>query len=242
VFNEASRHLGLQPGRIHPRRNRGAPPRIYEQPEPYRPPEPPAASEPTSGYFSGLSVIGQFRAAYILCQAEDRLVIIDQHAAYERVRFEQLKAGFATGGIESQRLLLPDTLELSFSEADTVRRYLNILEPLGFELEEFGGQTWRINAVPRIVAEQDHCRLLRDLLAELAEQGSNAHFDQLRDELLARVACHSVVRGSHPLERRQMEELLRAMDRTDFSAHCPHGRPVSHEITLRELEKFFNRP
>jgi len=219
-----------------------APPRIYEQPEPYRPPEPPAASEPTSGYFSGLSVIGQFRAAYILCQAEDRLVIIDQHAAYERVRFEQLKAGFATGGIESQRLLLPDTLELSFSEADTVRRYLNILEPLGFELEEFGGQTWRINAVPRIVAEQDHCRLLRDLLAELAEQGSNAHFDQLRDELLARVACHSVVRGSHPLERRQMEELLRAMDRTDFSAHCPHGRPVSHEITLRELEKFFNRP
>lgn len=218
-----------------------APPRIYEQREPYRPAETPPAPEPPSGYFSSLTVIGQFRAAYILCQAEDRLVIIDQHAAYERVRFEQLKAGFATGGIESQRLLLPDTLELSFSEADAVRRYRDVLEPLGFELEEFGGQTWRINAVPRIVADQNRCSLLRDLLAELMEQGSNAHFDQLRDELLARVACHSVVRGSHPLERRQMEELLRAMDRTDFSAHCPHGRPVSHEITLRELEKFFNR-
>ncbi len=217
-------------------------PRVYEPAQGYQPPQaqatPPSAA---SGYFSSLSIIGQFRAAYILCQADDRLVIIDQHAAYERVRFEQLKAGFATGGIESQRLLLPDTLELSFSEADTVRRYLNILEPLGFELEEFGGQTWRINAVPRIVAEQDHCRLLRDLLAELAEQGSSSSFALLRDDLLARVACHSVVRGTHPLEHRQMEELLKAMDATDFSAHCPHGRPVSHEIPLRELEKFFNR-
>lgn len=217
-------------------------PRVYEPAPAYQPPQ--AQQTPSSaacGYFSGLSIIGQFRAAYILCQTDDRLVIIDQHAAYERVRFEQLKAGFATGGIESQRLLLPDTLELSFSEADTVRRYLNILEPLGFELEEFGGQTWRINAVPRIVAEQDHCRLLRNLLAELAEQGSSASFDLLRDDLLARVACHSVVRGTHPLDRRQMEQLLKAMDATDFSAHCPHGRPVSHEIPLRELEKFFNR-
>ncbi|MDK9717113.1 MAG: DNA mismatch repair endonuclease MutL [Trichlorobacter sp.] len=219
-----------------------AAPRVYEPATVYQPPpEQPAAATTDCGYFSSLSVIGQFRAAYILCQADDRLVIIDQHAAYERVRFEQLKAGFATGGIESQRLLLPDTLELSFSEADTLRRYLNLLEPLGFELEEFGGQTWRINAVPRIVAEQKHCGLLRDLLAELAEQGSSSSFDLVRDDLLARVACHSVVRGTHPLDRRQMEELLKAMDATDFSAHCPHGRPVSHEIPLRELEKFFNR-
>ena len=217
-------------------------PRVYEPAPAYQPPpERQVTPLEACGYFSSLSIIGQFRAAYILCQADDRLVIIDQHAAYERVRFEQLKAGFCTNGIESQRLLLPDTLELSFSEADTVRRYLNILEPLGFELEEFGGQTWRINAVPRIVSEQDHCGLLRDLLAELAEQGSSSSFDLLRDELLARVACHSVVRGTHPLDRRQMEELLKAMDATDFSAHCPHGRPVSHEIPLRELEKFFNR-
>ena len=219
-----------------------AAPRVYEAAAPYQPPPTQQATSATTyGYFSSLSIIGQFRAAYILCQAEDRLVIIDQHAAYERVRFEQLKAGFTTGGIESQRLLLPETLELSFNEADTARRHQNVLEPLGFELEEFGGQTWRINAVPRIVAEQDHCALLRDLLAELTEHGSSSAFDMVRDELLARVACHSVVRGSHPLDRRQMEELLKAMDATDFSAHCPHGRPVSHEISLRELEKIFSR-
>jgi len=215
--------------------------RIYEPSEPYQPPKQSFEQTAASGYFSSLSVIGQFRAAYILCQSDDRLVIIDQHAAYERVRFEQLKAGFSSGGIESQRLLLPYTLELSFTEADTARLQHNHLEQLGFELEEFGGQTWRINAVPRIVAQHDHASLLRDLLAELAVQGSSASFDQIRDDLLARVACHSVVRGRYTLDRRQMEELLEEMDRTGFSAHCPHGRPVSFEIKLREMEKFFNR-
>jgi DNA mismatch repair protein MutL len=215
--------------------------RMYEPAEPYRMSEPLSLQDTPNGYFSGLDVIGQFRSAYILCQSDDRLVIIDQHAAYERVRFEQLKHGFLTGGIESQRLLLSETVDLSFAEDDALRRNHDLLVPMGFELEEFGGQTWRINAVPRIVTGQDYVKLLRDLLAELMEQGSSSAFDQVRDELLARVACHSVVRGSHALDRRQMEELLKQMDRTDFSAHCPHGRPVSHEIALKELEKIFSR-
>jgi DNA mismatch repair protein MutL len=215
--------------------------RVYDPDIPYISSETAPLPTTGTGYFSSLGIIGQFRAAYILCQADDRLVIIDQHAAYERVRFEQLKSGFLAGGVESQRLLLTETLELSFAEADTVRRYQTVLRPLGFELEEFGGQTWKITAVPRIASGRDHIGLLRDLLSELMEQGSSSSFELLRDELLARVACHSVVRGSHPLDRRQMEELLKEMDRTDFSAHCPHGRPVSHEILLKDLEKFFNR-
>ena len=215
--------------------------RMHEPGELYRTPEPVLPQASPNGYFSSLGVIGQFRLAYILCQSDDRLVIIDQHAAYERVRFEQLKQGFLAGGIESQRLLLSETVELSFAEDNALRRNQELLVPMGFELEAFGGQTWRINAVPRITSGQDYVRLLRDLLAELMEQGSSTAFDQVRDELLARVACHSVVRGSHPLERRQMEDLLKQMDRTDFSAHCPHGRPVSHEIALKELEKIFSR-
>jgi DNA mismatch repair protein MutL len=215
--------------------------RVYDPDIPYISSKTAPLPTTGTGYFSSLGIIGQFRAAYILCQADDRLVIIDQHAAYERVRFEQLKSGFLAGGVESQRLLLTETLELSFAEADTVRRYQTVLRPLGFELEEFGGQTWKITAVPRIALGRDHIGLLRDLLSELMEQGSSSSFELLRDELLARVACHSVVRGSHPLDRRQMEELLKEMDRTDFSAHCPHGRPVSHEILLKDLEKFFNR-
>ncbi len=195
----------------------------------------------TTGYFSSLQIICQFRAAYIICQADDRLVIIDQHAAFERVRFEQLKKGFLSGGVESQRLLIPVTLELSFTEAETARRYRDVWTPIGFDLDEFGGLTWRINAVPRIVALKDYEGLFRDILTELQQHGSSASFELVRDELLARVACHSVVRGSHILELVEMRELLKQMDSTDFAAQCPHGRPVSFEITLKELEKTFNR-
>lgn len=221
-------------------------PRIEEPTPVYRPDAAPPAAQQNrplteNGYFSSLGIIGQFRAAYIICQADDRLVIIDQHAAYERIRFEQLKQEFLRGGVESQGLLLPETLELSFSEADTACAHQPLLRQLGFELDPFGGQTWQITAIPRILTDHAYVNLLRDLLVELAEQGSSTAFELVRDDLLARVACHSVVRGSHPLDRLQMEALLQAMDRTDFSAHCPHGRPVSHEILLKELEKRFNR-
>jgi DNA mismatch repair protein MutL len=212
-------------------------PSVQETPPAYAVAQP----DDATGYFSSLQVIGQFQAAYILCQGSDELVIIDQHAAYERVRFEQLKAAFQAGSIESQRLLLAETVELSFSEADAARRYQQRLLELGFELEAFGGQTFRLTAVPRIIADAEQLRLLRDLLADLASIGASGSFDQLRDDLLSRVACHSVVRGARPLDRRQMDELLKDMDRTDFSAHCPHGRPVSHSIGLGELEKLFKR-
>jgi DNA mismatch repair protein MutL len=211
---------------------------VQETPPPYAccKPQPEA-----TGYFASLQVLGQFEAAYILCQGDNELVIIDQHAAYERVRFEQLKRSFQASSVESQRLLLPETVELSFAEADAARRHRQGLLALGFELEEFGGQTFLLNAVPRIIAASEPLRLLHDLLADLAAIGASGSFEQVRDDLLSRVACHSVVRGAHPLDRRQMEELLNEMDRTDFSAHCPHGRPVSHTITLRELEKLFRR-
>lgn len=215
-------------------------PVVKETPAAYTAPPADVEAGP-EGYFSSLQVIGQFQAAYILCQGEGELVIIDQHAAYERVRFEQLKASFLAGGVESQRLLLPETVELSFGESDAARRHRPGLLALGFELEEFGGQTFLLNAVPHIVAATEPLRLLTDLLADLAAIGASGSFDQVRDDLLSRVACHSVVRGAHALDRRQMEELLKAMDRTDFSAHCPHGRPVSHTITLRDLEKLFKR-
>lgn len=238
----ASRQQGVQQALerfMTPPARPAALPMVQEEPSTYHPTTP-TVNEP-AGYFSSLQVIGQFQAAYILCQGTSELVIIDQHAAYERVRFEQLKASFQASGVESQRLLLPETVELSFAEADAARRHQPGLQALGFELEEFGGQTFLLNAVPRIIAATDPLRLLHDLLADLAAIGASGSFEQLRDDLLSRVACHSVVRGAHPLDRRQMEELLKAMDRTDFSAHCPHGRPVSHTISLRELEKLFKR-
>jgi DNA mismatch repair protein MutL len=207
---------------------------VREPPEPFRP-------EPARGYFSSLSVIGQFHGEYILCQSGTELVTIDQHAASERVAYQRLKQQFQGGAVESQRLLFPETVELSFSEVAVAGRFHDDLTRVGFELEPFGGNTLIITAVPRLVAGQDAVRLVRDILAELSQLGTSAAFQDMLDGLLSRIACHSVVRGIHPLETRQISELLRSMDETDFAASCPHGRPVSHVITLGELEKIFKR-
>lgn len=201
----------------------------------------PEQETPADGYFSSLTVIGQFHSEYILCQSGTDLVIIDQHAASERVAYQRLKQQWLAGGVESQRLLFPETVELSFSEVAAVGRFRPELAGIGFELEPFGGNTLLVSAVPRLAAEKDAIRLVRDILADLAGIGASAAFNDLLDELLARIACHSVVRGVHALEIRQIRELLRSMDETEFAASCPHGRPVSHVVTLAELEKIFKR-
>jgi len=152
-----------------------------------------------------------------------------------------LKLQCLGGTVESQRLLFPETVELSFSEVAVAGRFHDDLTRIGFELEPFGGNTLIITAVPRLIAGQDAIRLVRDILADLSQLGTSAAFQDMLDGLLSRIACHSVVRGVHPLETRQIAELLRSMDETDFAASCPHGRPVSHVITLAELEKIFKR-
>jgi DNA mismatch repair protein MutL len=193
------------------------------------------------GYFSSLSVIGQFHREYILCQSGADLVIIDQHAASERVAYQRLKQQFLSGGVESQRLLFPETVELTFSEVAVAQRFHAELAGIGFELEPFGGVTLMVAAVPRLAEGGSAIGLVRDILTDLAQLGTSAAFQELLDGLLARIACHAVVRGVHALEGRQIRELLRSMDETEFAASCPHGRPVSHVITLAGLEKIFKR-
>ncbi|NVN90602.1 MAG: DNA mismatch repair endonuclease MutL [Desulfuromonadales bacterium] len=195
----------------------------------------------TEGYFSALRIIGQFHAEYLLCQSGDELVIIDQHAASERVAYQRLRRQFENNAVESQRLLFPETLELSFAEAAAAKRFQNELVSIGLELEPFGGNTVIVTALPRLNATHDGTGLVRDILAELTQLGSSSAFLDARDALLSRIACHSVVRGVRHLEFSQINELLRSMDETDFIASCPHGRPVSHVITLAELEKTFKR-
>jgi DNA mismatch repair protein MutL len=194
-----------------------------------------------TGYFSSLAIIGQFHGEYILCQSGPELVIIDQHAASERVAYQRLKQQCLDSAVESQRLLFPETVELSYSETAVAARFRDDLLKIGFELEPFGGNTVMVSAVPRLAVGKDVISLVRDILGELNQIGASAAFQDRLDELLSRVACHSVVRGVHPLDIRQMIELLRSMDKTDFAASCPHGRPVFHVITLGELEKIFKR-
>ena len=225
------------------RETKSSPPTIPGQinPTSVREAREPFHSEPVPGYFSSLAIIGQFHGEYILCQSGPELVIIDQHAASERVAYQRLKLQCLGGAVESQRLLFPETVELTFSEVAVAGRFHNDLTRIGFELEPFGGKTLIITAVPRLIAGHNAIRLVRDILGDLSRLGTSAAFQDMLDGLLSRIACHSVVRGVYPLETRQIAELLRSMDETDFAASCPHGRPVSHVVTLAELEKIFKR-
>ena len=197
------------------------------------------AEEP--GYFSSLSVIGQFNAAYILCQQGTDLVLIDQHAAHERVAFERLKGEFAGKAVDSQGLLFPETVELSFRESAALLEHVDELARLGFALEEFGGNTWLLKGVPQILSGSEYLRVIRDILEELGNLSRSRTFSDVQEDILARVACHSVVRGRRTLTQQEIVALFGQMDQTAFSSNCPHGRPVLQRITLAEMEKMFKR-
>ena len=200
-----------------------------------------AVPEEKGGYFSSLTVIGQFNASYIVCQAGTELVLIDQHAAHERVAFERLKGEFAGRQVDSQGLLFPETMELSFRESAVLVEHLEELSRLGFALEAFGGNTWLLKGVPQILAGSEYLRTIRDILEELASLSRSRTFTDIQEDILARIACHSVVRGRRTLSAREIAALFGQMDQTDFSSNCPHGRPVMQRLTLAEVEKMFKR-
>jgi DNA mismatch repair protein MutL len=200
-----------------------------------------SAEADQAGYFSLLKVIGQYQAAYILCQDGEDLVLIDQHAAHERIAFERLKKEFASSAVESQALLFAETLELSFREVAALKENLGNISMLGFSMEEFGGNTWLLNAVPVLLIGRDYTAVLRDILEELLTIGKSRPFDDFIEALLARIACHSVVRGSSLLSGLEIGALFAQMDVSGFSANCPHGRPVVCKITLAEIAKMFKR-
>jgi DNA mismatch repair protein MutL len=168
-------------------------------------------------------------------------VLIDQHAAHERIAFQRLRGEHAISGLESQALLFPETFELTYGESATLSEHADEVEKLGFEIENFGGNTHVIKAVPRLIATTGYLSALRDILSELDQLSRSAKADQILDGLLARIACHSVVRGNHSLTMPEIKALLKQMDETEFAGTCPHGRPVLVKITLPEIEKMFKR-
>lgn len=192
-------------------------------------------------YFSEIRIIGQFHGEYIVCESETELVIIDQHAASERIAYERLKKEWQNGGIESQRLLFAETVELTFAEITATRSFKRELALAGFEIEPFSGNTAAISAAPAIIAGREAVQLLRDIISDFARLGISAAFQATLDSIVARIACHSVIRGVRKMETAEIMELLRKMDETDFALTCPHGRPVYRTVPLFQIEKMFGR-
>lgn len=194
-----------------------------------------------TGFFSSLQILGQYRGSYILCQDGDDLLLVDQHAAHERIGFERLRRQFRHGRIERQNLLFPAVIELDFREAALLEEVRAELDRLGFELEPFGGKAFALKAVPALLAEADVERLVRDVAAEIGAVGKTGLIEEKLEDVLMLMACHGVVRANQALDPAQIKALLRDLDEVDFKTHCPHGRPVSKRITLGEVERMFMR-
>lgn len=201
--------------------------------------EPPAAEE--RGFFASLVYLGQLHRTYLVCQAPGELVLIDQHAAHERVAFQRLRDAHGDKAVKAQRLLLPATVELEPSLAAAAADHAALLATLGFELERFGDRTVAVRALPDPLASTDPAEVLTEVLGELAARDATELVSDALDHVLATMACHSVVRAGDVLGAHEVRALLESMDGIDYRAHCPHGRPVLLRMSLGEIERRFGR-
>jgi DNA mismatch repair protein MutL len=191
--------------------------------------------------FSSLKVIGQLHNTYIVCESEDGLVLIDQHAAHERVVFESLKAAYKRSAITTQGLLVPETLELSHREAGILEALLEDLRGMGIEIESFGGKTYLIKSVPALLAGRPVKPLVMEIVEKVADIGLSSDMGGGVDECLAIMACHGAIRANQRLEEAQIKALLEQMDGVEQASRCPHGRPTFIHQSLRQVEKDFKR-
>jgi DNA mismatch repair protein MutL len=185
--------------------------------------------------------LGQFRDTYILAVDDEGIAIIDQHVAHERVLFEQVMEKLMRGQLESQRLLTPLIIEMSPAQRQALAAHRQTLDRFGIEVEEFGGDSLHLAAVPAILAPAECEAAVRALAEDLEglDQGSRVE-DALR-KIAATMACHAAVKANYPLTLEKMRYILEELRRTAYSSVCPHGRPVVLRITRREVEKNFQR-
>ena len=202
-------------------------------------------SSPTSapGFFASLRYLGQLDLTYLVCEAEGELVLIDQHIAHERVELARLKGqgdGEGLRAVGTQRMLFPTTLEVRPELVELATELAPLLAKVGFEADAFGVSTLAVKSVPGGIRHGDPAHVLRDLLANWADDGAPSEAERL-ERVLAEIACHSVVRAGDRLSPGEAEALLRSMDGADFSTHGPHGRPVLLRLPLAEIARRFGR-
>jgi DNA mismatch repair protein MutL len=187
--------------------------------------------------------IAQLHGVYVLAQNKAGLVVVDMHAAHERIVYESMKQQFeeAAGPLPSQALLSPIALNASALEMETLKTHANTLQRLGFDLTALGSQQIAVRALPVLLSDSDPATLVRDTLAELAEHGQALEIEGQRNELLATMACHAAVRANRMLSIPEMNALLRQMERTERADQCNHGRPTWRQFSMADLDRLFMR-
>lgn len=203
-----------------------------------RTPEPPApeqVSHPLGG------ACAQVHGTYIIAQSDDGLVIVDQHAAHERLVYEDIKASLAAQGVVRQALLLPEVVELDGDRAGLLAGRVDELLQLGLVIEPFGPKAVLVREIPALLGQTDIAGLVRDLADEVAEVGEGLALQERLHAICSRMACHGSVRAGRRLNATEMNALLRQMEATPFSGQCNHGRPTYVKLSLPDIERLFGR-
>ena len=183
----------------------------------------------------------QLHETYVVAQTADGIVIVDQHAAHERLVYERMKKALANGGVARQPLLIPEVVDLDPSEVTRVSERAEELAELGLVIEAFGPDAVVVREVPAMLGKLDVKGLVRDLADEIAESGNALSLKERLEDVSGTLACHMSVRAGRRLNAEEMNALLREMEATPHSGQCNHGRPTYVELKLADIEKLFGR-
>ena len=187
------------------------------------------------------AALGQFNKNYIISQNSNGIVIIDQHAAHERLTLEKMKFGRQNKSIERQILLLPEVINLEPVPLEIIKENIQLLEDIGFVIESFGEGAVVVREIPALLGDSDIKQIIIDLGDDLSESGLPSTYLAKIDLILGNIACHRSVRSGRNLNEVEMNQLLREMEKTPNSGQCNHGRPTSISLSLKDIEKLFNR-
>nr|WP_305834378.1 DNA mismatch repair endonuclease MutL [Pseudomonas sp. A29(2023)] len=185
--------------------------------------------------------LAQLKGIYILAENAQGLVLVDMHAAHERITYERLKIAMASEGLKGQPLLVPESLAVSQREADCAEEHAAWFQRLGFELQRLGPESLAIRQTPALLKQAEASQLVRDVLSDLLEYGTSDRIQAHLNELLATMACHGAVRANRRLTVPEMNGLLRDMEQTERSGQCNHGRPTWTQLGMDDLDKLFLR-
>jgi DNA mismatch repair protein MutL len=186
-------------------------------------------------------IIGVLNKLYVLMESKDGLVLVDQHAAHERILFEELRRRMEEHGAPSQKLLLPQIFELPPRDAEWIERNLATLQKMGIGVEEFGRSTFRLESLPPFLADSDPTRFIQEVIDGLKSASNSSSPLRLAEDLIAKTVCRHAVKAHDPLRFPELERLIRDLLECDLPYCCPHGRPTMIQISFPELEKKFGR-
>jgi DNA mismatch repair protein MutL len=217
----------------------------HQPPHPHQPLHPPQASRPAaappSKAAADFRILGVLGRLYILMENADGLVLVDQHAAHERILFEELRRRMEAQGVPAQRLLMPVTMQLAPKDGDWVAQNAETLQKMGIGIEAFGPSTWKIDALPQFLTGHDPAPLFREIIDELRQASAGSSRMRLGEDVIATTVCRHAVKARDVLREPEMVRLIQDLLRCELPYCCPHGRPTMIQISYGELERKFGR-